>query len=128
MRVDRPALPFIGIVKENVGTEIENFRPFMRGADIYVDPKLSFFKALDAKKASIFSLLTLSFFKIWNRAPSDVPHNQVGEGLRLGGLYIFGPGDQGLVFAHREERVGNEADVDQVRAAINMLPLPDSKK
>ena len=37
-------------------------------------------------------------------------------GLRLGGLYVFGPGDQGLVFAHREETVGKEADVDQVRA------------
>lgn len=35
-------------------------------------------------------------------------------GMRLGGLYVFGPGDQGLVFAHREETVGKEADVDQV--------------
>lgn len=128
MRTDRPDLPLVGILKEDVGTENEDFRPFLAGADLYVDPKLSFFEALGTKKASLLSLLTPSFLKTWRRAPSDMPHNRIGEGFRLGGLYVFGPGDQGLVFAHREETVGKEADVDQVRAAIEMLPKPEKKE
>lgn len=71
---------------------------------------------------SIFSLLGFFRYSVWKsifRARSKgVEGNLVGEGRLLGGVFVVGPGEQGILLDHKEKEFGDKADLKDVRAAI----------
>ena len=44
-----------------------------------------------------------------------------GEGRLMGGLFVVGSADQGVLFEYREEAWGDHADFKDVRAAIEKI-------
>ena len=47
--------------------------------------------------------------------------NLEGEGRLLGGVFVVGPADQGVLFEHREKVWGDHADPKDVRAAVENI-------
>lgn len=69
----------------------------------------------------IFSLgfLRYSVWKsIFRSKSKGVEGNFVGEGRILGGVFVVGPGEQGILLDHKEKEFGDKVDLKDVRDAI----------
>lgn len=44
--------------------------------------------------------------------------NMKGEGWVLGGVLVIGPGDQGILYEHLEEKVADRCDIEKVMEAV----------
>ena len=44
-----------------------------------------------------------------------------GDGTLLGAVYVLGPGDQGVLFEHREGTFGDNVNTTEVMAAVNKM-------
>jgi len=53
--------------------------------------------------------------------------NMKGEGRILGGLFVVGPGDQGVVFEYRESEFGDHASLDDIMAAVEQIRAHQAK-
>lgn len=47
-----------------------------------------------------------------------VEGNMVGEGRILGGVFVVGPGEQGILLDHKEKEFGDKVDLQDVRDAV----------
>jgi len=116
------------LVKENLPEQIDEFHKSYWPGPIYLDENMSFFKALGSKgkvrKGNLASL-AMSLLNPWsdvwkvnNAAKSHkVEGNFVGEGTILGGVFVMGRGNQGVVYQFREEDFGVHAPLDDVISA-----------
>lgn len=128
-------LGLVAIVKEDVGTEVADFRRNVwPDGDVFIDEEKNFYKALFGGKESVE---TLAMF-LWkmlagcgevgkrmrqnskNAAAQKATSNMIGEGFVRGGLYVVGKG--GLAeWAFAEEEVMDIAEVDDVVAAAERV-------
>jgi len=105
------------IVKESIGTEIEDFREFFKGP-IHLDEKKDFYGPHE-RVGGMSDLM--SFKMIGTFRNIQLPGNMKGEGWVMGGVLVVGPGDQGLLHEHVEAKVGERCDVDQVMEAVKKI-------
>ncbi|KAK5623754.1 Peroxiredoxin-like 2A [Crenichthys baileyi] len=116
-------VPLVAVVKENVGTEIQDFRPHFAG-DIYVDEKKHFYGPLQRRMGGLgFIRLGVwqNFMRAWR---SGYQGNVNGEGFILGGVFVIGPGDQGILLEHKEKEFGDKVDTaDVLKAAQKIVPV-----
>ena len=47
-----------------------------------------------------------------------VEGNLVGEGRIMGGVFVVGPGEQGILLDHKEKEFGDKVDLQDIRDAI----------
>jgi len=59
-----------------------------------------------------------SFFRARGK---DFQGNMKGEGRLLGGVYVIGPGDSGVLFEHRESEFGDHANLTDVMEAVKSI-------
>jgi hypothetical protein len=50
-----------------------------------------------------------------------VDGNLKGEGRILGGVFVMGAGDQGILLQHREKEFGDHVDLEDVKKAIKLV-------
>lgn len=62
-----------------------------------------------------------SFFRAKGKG---VEGNLKGEGRILGGVFVMGAGDQGILLQHREKEFGDHVDLEDVRKAIRLVNTP----
>uniref|UniRef100_A0A671YNV6 Peroxiredoxin-like 2A n=4 Tax=Sparus aurata TaxID=8175 RepID=A0A671YNV6_SPAAU len=113
-------VPLVAVVKENVGTEIEDFRPHFAG-DIYIDEEKHFYGPLQRKMGGLgFIRLGVwqNFMRAWR---SGYQGNMNGEGFILGGVFVIGPGDQGILLEHREKEFGDKVENADVLDAVKKI-------
>lgn len=113
-------VPLLAVVKEDVGTEIQDFRPHFAG-DIYIDEKKIFYGPLQRKMGGVgFIRLGVwqNFLRAWR---SGYQGNMNGEGFVLGGVFVFGAGDQGILLEHREKEFGNKVQAADVLEAVKKI-------
>ena len=60
----------------------------------------------------------VNFFRAQN---AGFHGNMDGEGRLMGGLFVVGSADQGVLFEYREKAWGDHADLKDVRAAIEKI-------
>lgn len=121
-QLEELGVPLVAVVKENVGTEIQDFRPHFTG-DIYIDEKKVFYGPLKRKMGALgFIRLGVwqNFLRAWR---SGYQGNMNGEGFVLGGVFVLGAADQGILLEHREKEFGNKVQVaDVLEAAKKIVP------
>uniref|UniRef100_A0AAR2LA48 Peroxiredoxin-like 2A n=1 Tax=Pygocentrus nattereri TaxID=42514 RepID=A0AAR2LA48_PYGNA len=92
-QLDAFGVPLYAVVKENIGTEIQNFRAYFNG-EIFLDEKKCFY-GCKQRKMSRLGLLRVgvwqNILRVWTQGYVG---NKRGEGFILGGLYVIGPGCQ----------------------------------
>lgn len=110
------------IVKENIDSEIEDFREFFKG-EIHLDEKKDFYGPHE--RVGSFSQM-LSFKVIGDYRKANVSGNTKGEGWVMGGVLVVGTGDQGILYEHLEKKVGDRCDIDKVMEAVGKVtPITD---
>uniref|UniRef100_A0A3B5MAK7 Peroxiredoxin-like 2A n=1 Tax=Xiphophorus couchianus TaxID=32473 RepID=A0A3B5MAK7_9TELE len=122
-QLEELGVPLVAVVKENVGSEIQDFRPHFAG-DIYVDEMKHFYGPLQRKMGGLgFIRLGVwqNFIRAWR---SGYQGNMLGEGFILGGVFVIGPGDQGILLEHKEKQFGDKVDTaDVLKAAQKIVPV-----
>uniref|UniRef100_A0A3B4A763 Peroxiredoxin-like 2A n=1 Tax=Periophthalmus magnuspinnatus TaxID=409849 RepID=A0A3B4A763_9GOBI len=119
-QLEERGVPLVAVVKEDIGTEIQDFRPHFAG-DIYIDEKRHFYGPLQRRMGGLgFIRLGVwqNFFRAWR---SGYQGNMNGEGFILGGVFVIGPGNQGILLEHREKEFGDRVDIADVLEAVKKI-------
>lgn len=119
--LDDLGVPLYAVVKEDIGTEVQNFRPFFKG-EIFLDEKRRFYGPRERKMG------LLGFFRVgvWMSGlrafKKGFMGNVFGEGFVLGAVYVIGRGQQGILLEHREIEFGDKVNVKDVTEAVRIIP------
>ncbi|KAI3363217.1 hypothetical protein L3Q82_011853, partial [Scortum barcoo] len=102
-------VPLFAVVKENLGKELDAFKKYFSGK-VYVDHMRNFY---GPQKRWMFLSMFLRigvWRNIWRAYRRGFSGNVRGEGLVLGGVFVIGPGDQGILLEHREKEFGDKVN------------------
>ncbi|KAF1375712.1 hypothetical protein PFLUV_G00223040 [Perca fluviatilis] len=119
-QLEELGVPLVAVVKENIGTEIQDFRPHFAG-DIYIDEKKNFYGPLQRRMGGLGFLrlgVWQNFMRAWR---SGYQGNMNGEGFILGGVFVIGAGDQGILLEHHEKEFGNKVETADVLEAVKKI-------
>lgn len=106
------------IAHERVGYE-EFVADYWNG-EMYFDPNRETFMAANSKKGGMMMLLSsFSRQKVAESKAAGVAMNFTGDGWQLGAELVFGPGDTGLEFVHREAKFGDHATPEEILEAVH---------
>lgn len=114
-------VPLYAVVKEDVGTEIQNFKPYFSG-EIFLDSKRRFYGPRE-RKMRLLAFLRVGVWTNGLRAfRNGFMGNVFGEGFILGGVYVLGPGQQGIMLEHRETEFGDKVNLLDVLKTVKRIP------
>ncbi|XP_012518680.1 PREDICTED: redox-regulatory protein FAM213A [Propithecus coquereli] len=129
-KLDELGVPLYAVVKEHIRTEVKDFQPYFKG-EIFLDEKKRFYGP-QRRKMMFMGFIRLgvwyNFFRAWNGGFSG---NLEGEGFILGGVFVVGPGKQGILLEHREKEFGDKVNpLSVLEAARKIKPqtLTSEKK
>uniref|UniRef100_A0A3Q4BYQ4 Peroxiredoxin-like 2A n=1 Tax=Mola mola TaxID=94237 RepID=A0A3Q4BYQ4_MOLML len=119
-QLDELGVPLYAVVKEDVGTEVQNFRPYFKG-EIFLDEKKGFYGPRE-RKLGLLAFLRAGVWMNGLRAfKKGFMGNILGEGFILGGVFVIGRGQQGLLLEHREIEFGDKVNIDDVIQAARRI-------
>lgn len=128
--LDELGVPLFAVVKEDIGTEVQNFRPFFKG-EVFLDEKRRFYGPRE-RKMGLLAFFRLGVWMNGLRAfRNGFMGNVFGEGFVLGGVYVIGRGQQGILLEHREIEFGDKVNIKDVFEAARRIPrelLPIANK
>jgi len=61
------------------------------------------------------------FTRVWKAKQEGVEGNLDGDGTLLGGVYVIGPGDTGILYEHRERDFGDHFDEEELLQAVEKI-------
>uniref|UniRef100_A0AAQ5XC89 Peroxiredoxin-like 2A n=1 Tax=Amphiprion ocellaris TaxID=80972 RepID=A0AAQ5XC89_AMPOC len=101
-------VPLFAVVKENLGKELDCFKKYFSGK-VYVDQK---FYGPQERWMLLSTFLRVGVWRnLWRAYRRGFRGNLRGEGLILGGVFVIGPGDQGILLEHREKEFGDKVNM-----------------
>ncbi|MBN3295941.1 F213A protein, partial [Amia calva] len=121
-QLEQLGVPLYAVVKENIGTEIRDFRPHFAG-DIFLDDKKRFYGP-HRRRMGALGLIRLgvwqNFIRAWRKGFQG---NVAGEGFVLGGVFVIGAGNQGILLEHREKEFGDKVNITSVLEAARKVEI-----
>lgn len=119
-QLDELGVPLYAVVKEDVGTEVQNFRPYFQG-EIFLDEKRRFYGPRE-RKMGVLAFLRVGVWMNGLRAfKKGFMGNVLGEGYVLGGVFVIGQGQQGILLEHREIEFGDKVNTEVVIEAARRI-------
>ncbi|XP_066235514.1 large ribosomal subunit protein uL13m isoform X1 [Saccopteryx leptura] len=119
-QLDELGVPLYAVVKEQIRTEVRDFQPYFKG-EIFLDEKKKFYGP-QKRKMMFMGFVRLgvwnNFLRAWNGGFSG---NLEGEGFILGGVFVVGPGEQGILLEHREKEFGDKVNPASVLEAAKKI-------
>lgn len=123
--LDQLEIPLYAVVKEKIGTEVEEFQPYFKG-EIFLDDKKRFYGP-QKRKMMFLGLIRLGVWQNFRRAwKAGFEGNLEGEGLILGGVFVIGSGNQGILLEHREKEFGDKANLTAILEAAKKIKQSES--
>lgn len=119
-QLDKLGVPLYAVVKENIDTEVHDFKPHFAG-DVFLDEKQLFYGPTLRKMGGLgFIRLGVwqNFVRAWR---SGYQGNMKGEGFILGGVFVIGSGKQGVLLEHREKEFGDKVNNESVLEAAKKI-------
>lgn len=123
-QLEELGVPLFAVVKEDIGTQIQDFRPHFAG-DIFLDEQQIFYGPQQRKMGGLGFIrlgVWLNFFRAWK---AGYQGNMEGEGFVLGGVFVIGAGKQGILLEHREKEFGNIVSSEVVLDAVKKIQKID---
>ncbi|XP_068111208.1 peroxiredoxin-like 2A isoform X1 [Hyperolius riggenbachi] len=118
--LEQLGVPLYGVVKEKIGNEIKQFQPYFKG-DLFLDEKKLFYGP-QKRKMMFLGVIRLGVWQNFRRAwKGGFEGNLEGEGLILGGVFVIGSGNQGILLEHREKEFGDIANLTAVLEAAKKI-------
>jgi len=118
-KLDEKQVSLVGVFHETLG--VEEFRPFLKGAELYYDPKKHFYGPEERWLPNWVGFLRVSTYLNYLKIKKGTTGNGAGEGRLLGGMYLLNK-DQQIVFTHLEKTWGDQVDMKELAGAVNQLP------
>ncbi|CAL9687470.1 unnamed protein product [Knipowitschia caucasica] len=113
-------VPLFAVVKENIGKELDTFKKFLTGK-VYVDHKKHFYGPVQ-RCMFLSACLRIGVWRsLWRAYRKGFRGNLRGEGFVLGGVFVIGPGDQGILLEHREKEFGDKVNMLAVITAVRKM-------
>uniref|UniRef100_A0A3B5BEG8 Peroxiredoxin-like 2A n=1 Tax=Stegastes partitus TaxID=144197 RepID=A0A3B5BEG8_9TELE len=103
-------VPLFAVVKENLGKELDSFKKYFSGK-VYVDQQRKFYGPQERWMLLSMLLRVGVWRNLWRAYRRGFRGNLRGEGLILGGVFVIGPGDQGVLLEHREKEFGDKVNM-----------------
>lgn len=119
-QLDECGVCLYAVVKENVGSEIQLFRPYFSG-EIFLDQQRGFFGPLERWMGVSGILRGGVWMNGWRAYQSGYWGNVKGEGFVLGAVYVIGPQQQGILLEHREMEFGDKVQKSDVLQAVEQI-------
>lgn len=119
-QLEELGVPLVAVVKENIGSEIQDFKPHFAG-DIYIDEEKRFY-GQQPRRMGGMGFVRLGVWQNFMRAyKAGYQGNMKGEGFILGGVFVIGAGEQGILLEHREKEFGNKVENSAVLEAVKKI-------
>lgn len=120
-------VPLYAVVKEDVGKEVQTFRRYFKG-EVFMDEKRRFYGPQERKLGPLGFLRTGVWMSFLRAFKKGFIGNMFGEGFVLGGVFVIGQGQQGILLEHREIEFGDKVNTKDVieaarRISQELLPL-----
>ncbi|KAK5906252.1 hypothetical protein CgunFtcFv8_002135 [Champsocephalus gunnari] len=119
-QLDELGFPLYAVVKEDVGTEVQNFQSFFK-REVFLDEKRRFYGPRERK----MGLLAFLRVGVWMNGLQAFKRgfmgNILGEGFVLGGVFVIGQGQQGILLEHREIEFGDKVNAEDVIRAVRRI-------
>ncbi|KAK7507733.1 hypothetical protein BaRGS_00000698 [Batillaria attramentaria] len=119
-------IPLYGVVHETLG--VPEFAPYLKGDGIFLDSERRFYGPQERwmfisgfLRASVWS----NIVRNWKK---EIDGNLDGEGRLLGGVFVMGPGKQGILYEYREKEFGDQANITDIVNAIRKIAPAASNK
>jgi len=108
----------VGVAPEFLGLEEFAKEGFFKG-DLYIDETRNLYKAMKTSRASVFSLLRPAVWSsISGAKEKGFSGNMAGDGLQLGGTFVFDCRSGNILFAHYQDHFGDHANLDEVLQVV----------
>ncbi|KAG8008760.1 hypothetical protein GBF38_010377 [Nibea albiflora] len=121
-QLDELGVPLHAVVKEDVGTEIQDFKHRYFNGEIFVDHKRVFYGPKYRRMGLGLGLARLGVLQNLVYAHrKGYQGNRNGEGFILGGLYVIGVEKQGVLLEQREKEFGDKADLSLILEAAKKI-------
>lgn len=117
-KLDALGVQLLAVVHQRHG--IDEFRPFFKGS-IYLDKTRKFYGPQERwmfLSGFVRPSVWLAGYRAYKKGVSG---NLEGEGRLLGGLFVIGAGEQGILFEHRESEFGDHANLTAVMEAAQKI-------
>jgi len=117
-------VPLYAVLHETLGSE--EFKQFFTGQDIFLDTEKHFYGPQE-RRMLIMGFLRLDTwingFRSWQdaQAGSGTQGNLKGDGTLLGGVFVLGTGDQGILYEHREGTFGDNVNTTDLMEAVQKI-------
>ena len=98
----------------------DEFQPFL-SAPLYLDQDRTFFGPKQRRLGLIGFLRLDVWLNIYKSIKAGTDGNMKGDGTLLGGVYVIGPGDQGVLYHHQELVWGDHFNKTQLLQAVNQI-------
>jgi len=107
-----------GVVHEDFG--VKEFQPFFKG-EIFLDAERRFYGPRE-RWMGMSGFMRLSvWLSVFRARGKKMEGNMKGEGRLLGGVFVIGPNDDGIVFEHREAEFGDHANLTDIMSAVKKM-------
>lgn len=117
-KLNQHGVPLVGVVHQKRGAD--QFKSYLKG-ELFLDSKRKFYGP-HQRWMFLTGFLRISVLKAFWRA-RGIENNLDGEGRLLGGLFVIGPQDQGVLLEHREKEFGDKADLKDVMDAVSRIKM-----
>ena len=111
-------VPLIAVLHEELGNK--DFMPFFQGS-VFFDPDKIFFGPVERRLFLLGFLRIETYISGYKAHKSGTQGNFVGDGTLLGGVFVIGPGDTGIIFEHREKFWGDYVNTSDVLQAVEKI-------
>lgn len=116
--LDELDVPLAAVLHEELGAK--EFQEFFKGP-LFLDVDKKFYGP-DERRMLWMGFLRLSMWtSIIGTIKKDIPGNLEGDGTLLGGVFVLGPKDTGVVFEHRQTHFADYVNTTQVLEAVRKM-------
>jgi len=107
------------VLGESLGAE--EFGQFFNGKAMFLDTDRTFYGP-QIRRMHYWGFFRLeNWINIYKSSKLGTPGNLEGDGTYLGGVYVLGPGNQGVVYEHREGTWGDNVNTTDVLEAVEKM-------
>lgn len=120
--LDARGIKLYAVLRESPG--YRDFLPFFDG-EVFLDTEMKFYGPV-FRKRGFFSIFRMETFTMgWKFKKQGIPLNLKGDGWTLGGIFVLGPDDSGLVYEYANQSFGDMVDTANVIKAANEIKRID---
>lgn len=123
-QIDAHGFNLFGIVHEEPG--VDKFRPFFNGP-IYLDSERRFYGPKERWMFLSGFIRPSVWSAIFRARGKGIDGNMKGEGRLLGGVFVVGAGDSGVLLEHRESEFGDHANMTAILDVVKSHAVAKTK-